>query len=393
MVVFQTFSEYRMMNKMPSNAKIENPPIRDNPATKLRLGIIGCGAIAEGAHIPAALATSKGELTALSDNSEHRLRQIQAEFGIGPIGFTDYRQIFDKVDAVVLALPNTLHAPIASEFLSRKIHVLCEKPLASTSQECETMCRAAQESGVVLAVGYVTRFHPSTELTRELVHSGFLGVLQSFNYEFGTAGGWATQSGYNLTRASAGGGVLVVSGSHFIDRMLYFFDSADVVEYADDNYGGVEANCVVRLTADLQGYSVPGTVTLSKTHRLSNRLRIIGEKGTLEVREGQSDSVTFFPAGGEHQYEISSRNSPPSPDQDYFQVQLEDFLDSIQLGRAPKINGIQGSKSVVLMERCYQIATRLDEPWSTATLDRLQGAIPPGESTDAHLSAAKSEAS
>src|SRR2546427_1671426 len=240
----------RMKNLTVSNSKTEQSGAGDIPA-KIRLGIIGCGAIAEGAHLPAALALPNADLTVLSDTSAARLRNIQTEFGLDSIGFTDYRQIFGRVDAVVLALPNVLHAPVGCEFLSRGIHVLCEKPLAPSAEECEAMCRAAAESRAVLAVGYVTRFHPSTELSRELIRSSFLGALRSFDYEFGTAGGWATQSGYNLSRSSAGGGVLVVSGSHFVDRMLYFFDSVDVVDCADDSYGGVEANCIIHFRAEL----------------------------------------------------------------------------------------------------------------------------------------------
>lgn len=353
-----------------------NPENWTDMSGKIRLGIIGCGAIAEGAHLPAALALPDVELTALSDTSGPRLRQIQTDFGLGPITYTDFRNTFSKVDAVILALPNTLHAPVGCEFLSRGIHVLCEKPLASTSNDCNSMCSAAEKSGAILAVGYVTRFHPSTELTRELMRSGFLGAIQSFDYEFGTAGGWATQSGYNLARATAGGGVLVVSGSHFVDRMLYFFDLVSLIDYMDDSYGGVEANCVARLHAQLQSIQVTGRITLSKTHRLGNRLRVIGEHGVLEVREGQSRSVTFFPADGRLQHEILPVGLPAQPEPDYFQLQLSDFLRAIRTGNHPKVDGRQGSQSVVLMDQCYQRANRLEEPWSTVTIDRLRHAIP-----------------
>jgi len=364
------------MSTMVSHSKTGSSAIGEVRGD-IRLGIIGCGAIAEGAHLPAALSLPDVDLTVLSDTSEARLRQVQTEFGLGPIAFTDFHETFEKVDAVVLALPNTLHAPIACEYLCRGIHVLCEKPLASTSKECEEMCRTADESRAILAVGYVTRFHPSTELTRELIQSGFLGVLQSFDYEFGTAGGWATQSGYNLSRSTAGGGVLVVSGSHFVDRMLYFFDSVDVVDYVDDNYGGVEANCVACFRAELQGYSVPGTVTLSKTHRLANRLRITGQRGVLEVREGQSNSVTFFPADVSHKHEIFPSAPATQPEPDFFQLQLLDFLRAVRCGQQPKVNGRQGSRSVLLMERCYQVAARFEETWSTATIESLRAAMPP----------------
>jgi UDP-N-acetylglucosamine 3-dehydrogenase len=343
---------------------------------KVRLGIVGCGAIAESAHLPAVLSSPSVELTALSEVSDPRRSYIQRRFGLGPICFDDYHEVLPRVDAVVLALPNALHASVGTEFLSRGIHVLCEKPLATSSHECKQMCETAQAALAVLAVGFVTRFFPSTELTKLVIESGFLGAVQSFDYEFGTDGGWATLSGYNLSRSTSGGGVLVVSGSHFLDRMFYLFGDLDLVSYADDNHGGVEANCVARFEGSLRGHAVQGRITLSKTHRLANRLRIIGETGTLEIGEGQSRSVTYIPTQSGLQHEISMiETARAKSEPDYFSVQLEDFVRAIQTGTSPRIDGEQGSKSVAIGERCYELAAPLEEPWCTATLERLESSV------------------
>jgi predicted dehydrogenase len=343
----------------------------------LRLGIIGCGAIAEGAHLPAALSSSMVELTSLSDNSESRLRYIQDKFGLGRIGVLDYKEMFSLVDAVVLALPNSLHASVGREFLSRGIHVLCEKPLATSHRECQELCKTAREASAVLAVGFVTRFFPSTELTKQLIESDFLGALKSFDYEFGTAGGWAPLSGYNLSSLTSGGGVLVISGSHFVDRMFYLFGDLELLEYTDDNHGGVEANCVARVQGNVRGRHLQGQITLSKTHLLSNRLRIDGERGTLEIREGQSLTVAFLSNETGLRHDISCRERTGSePEPDYFKVQLEDFIQAIHTGGRPRIDGEQGSKSVATTERCYKTASSLEETWCTATLQRLKSALP-----------------
>jgi len=343
---------------------------------KLRLGIIGCGAIAENAHLPAALSSPNVDLTALSDTSESRLLHIQRHFGLDTIGVVDYREVVPRVDAVILALPNAVHASVGTEFLSRGIHVLCEKPLAISSLECKQMCEAARAASAVLAVGLVTRFFPSTELTKRLIESGFLGRLESFDYEFGTAGGWETQSGYNLVRSASGGGVLVVSGSHFVDRMIYLFGDVKLVSYRDDNYGGVEANCVAQFEGTVHGSTVKGQVTLSKTHRLSNRLRIVGAQGTLEILEGQTRSVTHIPILGGLTHDISNLEmGTGKAEPDYFAVQLEDFVRAIQTGTCPRVDGWQGSKSVAIIERCYETAKPLEEPWCTKTLGPLEAAI------------------
>ena len=339
------------------------------PQGRLRLGIVGCGAIAESAHLPAALRSDRVDVVALADANKARLRYLQGQFGLRVAAASDYRELFDQVAAVVIALPNSLHAPVALQFLRRGIHVLCEKPLAPTSGECGELCEAARSNHVVLAVGYVTRFFPSTELTRTLLEEGLLGQLTSFDYEAGTARGWETISGYNLIRSSAGGGVLVVSGSHFMDRLLYLFGQPDVIRYEDDSRGGVEANCRIIVTCQVQGRSLPGEITFSRTHTLANRLRICGENGLLEVREGEARVVTFRPRRGGREHQISG--GPAAKDGDYFRMQLEDFVDAIQSSTEPRVNGEQGSRSVALMEHCYGMATRIQEPWVDATLPRL----------------------
>jgi predicted dehydrogenase len=213
-------------------------------------------------------------------------------------------------------------------------------------------------------------------MTKQLIESRFLGVLQSFDYEFGTAGGWASVSGYNLVRSMSGGGVLVVSGSHFIDRMLYFFDEVEVISYADDSRGGPEANCLTRFRAYVKGEQLEGHITLSKTHWLANRLRIIGEKGALEVGEGQSRSVNYLPARSPLQHAITySSIANTEVEEDYFLRQLDDFVRAIKTG-TPRVDGEQASKSVALMERCYEIARPLQEPWCDAILERLKAALP-----------------
>lgn len=346
-------------------------------AGTLRIGIIGCGAIAEGAHLPAVLSSPQVGLTALSDLNASRLRYLRRRYHLGPITFADYHEVVRRVDAVILALPNGLHAPVGVELLSQGIHVLCEKPLALNRHECEQLCQAARSTSSVLAVGFVARCFPSTELTKQLVESRFLGELQSFDYEFGTPGGWSPLSGYHLARSTCGGGVLVVSGSHVLDQMIYLFGDVDVISHVDDSRGGIEANCTTWFRASVDGRPLRGRVVLSKTHQLQNRLRIVGERGTLEVRGGQTRSVTYLPSRSPLRHELTAAALPPSDaEPDYFQLQLRDFVNAIRTGAAPRVDGEQATRSVVLTERCYAMRTALEEPWCEATLEHLARARP-----------------
>src|SRR5207244_11617803 len=186
-----------------------------------RLCVIRSCRSTAGVHLPAVLSPPEVELPAISDVNASRLEYLRRRLGLGPIVLGDYRDVARRVDAVILALPNGLHAPVGVELLSQGVHVLCEKPLAVTRQECEQLCQAARSTSSILAVGFVTRFFPSTELTKQLVESRFLGELQSFDAEFGTVGGWSPLSGYNLARSTCGSGVLVVSAWHVPYRVSY----------------------------------------------------------------------------------------------------------------------------------------------------------------------------
>jgi len=354
-------------------------------ALPLRIAIVGCGTIAESAHLPAILASPEVQLVGLVETSESRLRSLKQKFGLDIAGSPDHRELFGKIDAVVLALPNFLHAPVGTEFLERGIPVLCEKPLSVRKAESVQLCSAAKTGRAVLAVGFVTRFFPSTLLTRRLLETEFLGKLSSFDYEFGTEGGWETASGYNLSRETSAGGVLAISGSHFLDRMIFLFGEVEVVRFLDDSRGGVEANCIAEFLAVYDGRHLPGTITLSKTHRLANRLQIVGEKGVLIVAEGQRLSVTFHPARRDLREEIFPASVIPGvPEQDYFRLQLEDFVRAIRERTEPRVTGEQGLKSAALMEECYARAERLDEPWCDATIHHFRRALPAQQTVDPH---------
>src|SRR5262249_36100726 len=136
---------------------------------------------------------------------------------------------------------------IAVTCAARGIYCLIEKPLASTVEDAEEIYRAADKHGVVVAVGYYTRFRNEGNLLKRLLDNRYFGDIRSFHYEEGTLGRWSPLSGYLLDRKASGGGVLVVVGTHFLDRMIYWFGYPDDCEMLDDAAGGPEAQCMIKI--------------------------------------------------------------------------------------------------------------------------------------------------
>ena len=111
-----------------------------NTRKSIKLGIIGCGAITERGYLPAVRLLSNTVLTHLVDLDLERAASLAKHFGI-PSFVDDYRQLYGKVDAVVVATPPNSHAPISIDCLNHGLHVLCEKPLAPSIDEAEQMIK------------------------------------------------------------------------------------------------------------------------------------------------------------------------------------------------------------------------------------------------------------
>src|SRR5215212_8471605 len=193
---------------------------------KVRLAVLGCGAVAQINHLPAISASEHAEAAAVVDADAERAQTIARRFGV-PVFATDYREVLDRVDAAVVALPNSLHAPVAIDLLRRGIPVLVEKPMALTVRECDEMIAAAEEGGATLAVGLDFRFFGATRWVKDFLAEGLLGELRSFD----------------LRKETAGGGVLADFGVHVLDLLLVWLGDWDAIDYRDDAQGGLESDC------------------------------------------------------------------------------------------------------------------------------------------------------
>lgn len=341
---------------------------------KTKLAIIGCGAITEKCHIPAAMAVDSCEVDIIVDKDGKRARKVAKKFGIKSIS-TDYRDIVGRVDGAVIALPHNLHKSVSIEILESGIHVLVEKPMAVSYEECEAMLSAAKRCNAVLAVGHMRHFLHSAKCAKEIIESGMLGPIKSFDLREGNVYDWPVSSDFFFRPESAGGGVLLDTGAHTLGLLIWWLGEVVVDSYYDDAYGGVEADCEIHLKTKS---GIKGYVELSRTRELRNTAIVKGKLGQIEVNLRKSKmSLSACHAQSRLEGHGVALNQTGISEQgfaDVFQPQIADFINAIQKSKAPMVDGNEGAKVVGLIEKCYNKRKSLEVPW----LSRISEGVTPG---------------
>jgi predicted dehydrogenase len=321
--------------------------------------------ITQNVHLPAAVASEQVDLVGLVDTVPARAARVARNFGVKVDVERSIEPLLARIDGAIIATPNHTHRDIAVSCLGAGVSTLIEKPLAVSVAEGEDIKRAALATGSTVGVAYTSRFLESTILVKELLESGRFGRVCRFAHQHGTVGGWAPLSAYNLDAKSAGGGVLVVSGSHFLDRLLYFWGQPDAVEYEDDSAGGPEANCIAGFHFQANGNSFQGVGVYSKTTALTPGLVVETDRGVITLPDRDGATIQWEPAEAPGlRYSIDRRGSrrfapsvPPSV------LQLEDFVAACRDRRPPLVDAHQAVESLRLIQRLYASRRPMRTSW------------------------------
>lgn len=194
---------------------------------KIRVGVIGCGGIANGKHLPAHKANPRSELVAFCDIVEERAQKSLASFGgEGSYACTDYKKVLAdrSIDAVLVLTHNSEHCRITVDALSAGKHVMCEKPMAMNYAEAKEMIAARDKAKKVLTIGYQNRFRPDSMYLKKLAEAGKFGEIY---YAEATAirrravPTW----GVFIDEKKQGGGPLIDIGTHALDLTLFMMDN------------------------------------------------------------------------------------------------------------------------------------------------------------------------
>ena len=190
--------------------------------SKLNIAVIGCGTIANNAHIPAYLKNPDTEIKYFCDIKPEAAKEAVKKYGCGR-AVIDYRDILDdkELDAVSVCTPNDVHATISVDFLRAGKNVLCEKPVARTYPEALEMQRVQHETGKLLNIGVCNRFNNAVNHIKNLIDAGELGEIYHVYISFRAHRSIPGLGGAFTTKAIAGGGALIDWGVHFLDIVMY----------------------------------------------------------------------------------------------------------------------------------------------------------------------------
>jgi len=315
----------------------------------INIGIIGCGKIAQKRHIPEYLENIDASIVGFYDLNKARAEEIAETYGGTAFDSIDVMLADPNIDAVSVCTANYTHAAITIQALHAGKHVLCEKPMATTIEDCQAMVDAAQRTGKVLVIGQNQRLTKTHMKARQMIRNGEIGEIIGFRTTFGHGGPetWSIDPGKNtwfFDKNVAVMGVMADLGIHKTD-LLHFLTDQKIVETtanlttidkrgADGELIKVDdtAICVYKLEN-----SAIGTMTASWTFYgpEDNSTVIYGTKGIMRLYEDPRFSIQLFLKNGEKiYYEIDKIQT--NDDQTSTGV-IDAFIESVITGQGGEL--------------------------------------------------------
>ncbi len=352
----------------------------------IRVALIGTGAIAVQNHIPGIRLHPEGAVVALCDPDPRALEAARAVSGIERT-YSDYKALVAErdVDAVVIATPNHVHAPIAMAAVATGKHVLCEKPLGMNQAETEAMALSAARAGVVHMTAFTYRFIPAIRWMQRLVSDGTLGTL--YHLRIRRLQDWGDRAlGWRQHRATCGSGELGDMLAHRIDYVHYFAGPftrlvANMKQCLSERRrpdGALEPSDVEDWVAVIG--ELPGGVTavLESTKMATGRgtgahsedyVEINGSLGTLVYRLERPHELLIGRPGGALEARpvpeelLTVPNSPRNPHegdplQGFRYDQGFEFVQAIAEGRPASPDFFDGSRAQAVMDAILLSAER-----------------------------------
>ena len=333
------------------------------PGEQMRWAIVGLGSFGINQVIPGFADARQSRMSAFVSGNAAKARDLGARHAVSR--FYDYAN-YDtmkndaEIDCVYIVLPVGLHAEYTVRALEAGKHVLCEKPMASTSAECERMIAAARANNRQLGVAYRVHFEPTNREALRRIKAGELGAIRAVQNAHGfNANPQFPPHKWRLEKALAGGGSMFDIGVYGLNTSLMMLEGDNPVSVAavyaypkdDPRFAEVEGGIEWRM-AMAGGTTVSGSSSYSYSPYVS-RQHYLGAKSSIEKQPATTydDNNIVMAGGGQPRREIGAGN-PMSQ----FAAQIDGFSEAARAGRAHLTPGEMGLRDIRLIEAMYRSA-------------------------------------
>ena len=330
------------------------------PSERIGFAVVGLGRLSLGEILPAMARSKYCRVTALVSGDSEKARKIAQQYGVPDNGLYDYAS-YDRlaqnpeVQVIYIVLPNSMHAEFVLRGAKAGKHILCEKPMATSSRDCERMIAACKAANVKLMIAYRQQYEPNNRAIVEMVKAGKLGTVKSFVATNAQAQGDPNQWRQNLKLA--GGGCLPDVGVYCLNaaRFLTGEEPSEVWGQTfqpkdDPRFREVEETCSFGLRFPS---GLLATCSTGYGVHTSQFLRV----------EGSLATATLNPAFGYHgiRTEVSrvenDRNvkiEPTITDVDQFALEMDHMATCVMQNKQPHTPGEEGLQDQRLMEAIYE---------------------------------------
>lgn len=331
---------------------------------KLRVGVIGCGAIGQRRHLPEYVARDDVEVAGVCDIKFTRAKEAARKFGAAK-AFKSYKDLLKlELDAVSVCTPNYLHAQQSIDALKARCHVLCEKPMAGSVKEARVMIATAKKVRRQLMIGQNQRLAPAHVRGKQIYQNGEVGRALGFSTSFAHPGpeGWSMdgEDGFFFKKRQAIIGALGDLGVHKIDLVRWFLE--DEVAMAAAMAATVEKqNCTVDDTAYgvfTMASGIIGQMFAGWTLKAgeANGTTICCEKGVIKLFECPEFTVVVQKSDGENMFIESGAIQTNVEGGQTSSGIIDAFVEALKAGRNVPIPGEEGARSLAAIMACVESA-------------------------------------
>jgi predicted dehydrogenase len=331
--------------------------VPDPPGRKLGWAIVGLGNLSINQILPAFARCEKSQVVAFVSGSPDKAKKLAARYGVDERNVYDYAgydRIRDNpaIDVVYVVLPNNMHAEYTIRAARAGKHVLCEKPMANTPEDCRQMVEAARQAGRKLMVAYRVRYEPYNQALIKSVRDQEFGQLKVVLADAGFSIGDPNQ--WRLKRAMGGGGSLMDIGIYALNAARYITGeepiAVNAMEYStpgDPRFKEVEENIIFQLR-------FPSGMLANCTSSYGapfNRFRAVSTKGWVELEPASGYSGLRMRAGSGNRVEERFHRVV-----DHFAAEMDHLSECVMNGTEPLTPGEEGLKDLTVMMAIYEAA-------------------------------------